>query len=152
EHLVMRQRCLVRPGEEIVDRDLTLTGRAASQTYRVQHRADGCEVLGRVGLTKRSPDSASVAHDGIGDDTFGVAEDGTYRRQLVRRQCFAVTRHRTDPHQRRIDDDVAELGHQVVDVDEVLRVGYAQFHHGQQTVAAGHEQTSATHPAVTGEG
>jgi hypothetical protein len=83
EHLVVRQRSLVRPGQEIVDRDFALSGRAAGETHRVQHRAHGREILSRVGLTQRSPDSAAVAHHGVGDDTLGVAEDRAHCRQIV---------------------------------------------------------------------
>ena len=54
--------------------------------------------------------------------------------------------HRTDPHDCRIDDDVAELGDQVVDVDQVLGVGDAKFHHGQQAVATGDEHRSVPEP------
>ena len=46
-------------------------------------RLDGAEVLGRVGLAQRAADRAAVAHDGVGDDAFGVAEDGAHRRQIV---------------------------------------------------------------------
>ncbi len=152
EHLVVGQRCLVRPGQEIVDGDFALSGRAAGQTYCAQHRAHGREIFGGVGLTQRSPDSAAVAHDGVRDDAFGVAEDGAHRRQIVRLQCLVVTRHRTDPNDRRIDDDVAEFRDQVVDVDQVLGVGDPKFHHGQQAVAAGDEHRSVTEPVEQPDG
>ncbi len=152
EHLVVGQRCLVRPGQKIVDGDFALSGGSPGEAHRVQHRAHGREILGRVGLTKRSPDGAAVAHDGVGDDAFGVADDGADGRQVVRLQCFAVTRHRTDTRERRIDDDVAELGNQVVDVDQVLGVGDAKFHHGQQAVAAGDEHRSVTEPVKQPDG
>lgn len=44
--------------------------------------------------------------------------------------------HGADPYLVPFDAHVAEVGVQVVDVDEVLEVGQPEFHHGQQTVAA----------------
>ena len=45
----------------------------------------------------------------------------------------------TDPDLVGLDLDIAELVVKVVDVDQVLEVRKAQFHHRQQAVAASHQ-------------
>ena len=52
----------------------------------------------------------------------------------------------TDPDLSGLDDDLAELAVQVVDVDQVLEVGQSELHHRQQAVASGHEPRRITEP------
>ena len=93
------------PGQEIVDRDLAAhrTGRGPGRlAFSAVHTV--VRSSARVGLAQRSADGAAVAHHRVGDDTFGVAEDRDTPRPARRdSSSFAVPRHRTDPHQRRLD-------------------------------------------------
>ena len=66
--------------------------------------------------------------------------------QLVGLQQLAVPGQRADPDPVRLDGDVAQLGVQVVDVDQVLHVGQPQLHHRQQAVPAGDQPGRAAQP------
>ena len=109
---------------------------AADDDLRLGRRADGREVLGGVGLAQRAADRAAVAHDGVGDDLLGVAEERVAPRQQVGLEQVDVPRQRPDADLAGVLADVGQLG-ELVDVDQVLGVGQPQLHHRQQAVAAG---------------
>ena len=104
-------------------------------TLRLQRRADGREVLGRVGLAERAADRAAVAHDRVGDHVLGVAEEREVLGEQLGLQQLDVAGHRPDPDLAVLLADVGELV-EVVDVDQVLGVREPQLHHRQQAVPA----------------
>ncbi len=59
-------------------------GCAADDAARAERGADGRQVLGRVGLAQRAAEGAAVAHDGVGDDALGVADDREVPRRARR--------------------------------------------------------------------
>ena len=108
--------------------------RAADDDVGLGRRADGREVLGRVGLAQRAADRAAVAHDGVGDHLLGVGEQREVAREQLGAQQVDVAGQRADPDLAVLLADVGELG-EVVDVDQVLGRGEPQLHHRQQAVA-----------------
>ena len=72
------------PAVELVHVDDALAVRAADDHPRADRRADGGQVLGRVGLAERAADRAAVADDRVGDHALGVGEDRQPRRRAGR--------------------------------------------------------------------
>ena len=118
----------------------------ADDTAGVEGGAHRRQVLGRIGLTERPADGATVADDRIGDHLLGVAEDREGGRQLVGLEQLTVTGHGTDAELVAFDPDVPELVVQIVDVDQVLGRREPQLHHRQEAVASGDEPGLAPEP------
>ena len=106
---------------------------------RAERGEDRVEVLGRVGLAERAADRAAVAHRRVGDHLLGLAHDREVPGEQVGLEDVAVARQRADPDLAALLADVAELGLERVDVDQVLGRREPQLHHRQQRVAAGDE-------------
>ena len=107
-----------------------------------ERRADGAEVLGRVGLAQRAADGAAVAHHRVGDHLLGVARrsgSGAASTSERSSSTWRVSAPIRTSSARLAD--VGQLG-EVVDVDQVLGVGQPQLHHRQQAVAAGDDPCS----------
>jgi hypothetical protein len=112
------------------------SSRAGDHDGRLHGGEHRREVLRRIGLAQRATDRAAVAHDGIGDDPFGVGEDREVLGRQRGRQEVGVAGHGTDAQLVALDADVGEVA-QVVDVDEDFGPGQAQLHHRQQAVPSG---------------
>ena len=125
----------VGPDVKVLHRDHPLAAGAADHDLRLHRRADGREVLGRVGLAQRAADRAAVAHDGIGDHVLGVAKQRQVLGEQLGLQQVHVAGQRADPDLVALLPDVGEV-RQVVDVDQVRRVREPELHHRQQAVAA----------------
>ena len=135
EQLAVADRGHVRPDVEVLHRDHPLPRGAADHDLRLDRRADGREVLGRVRLAERAADRAAVAHDRVGDHVLGVAEERQVLGEQLGLQQLDVAGQRPDPDLAALLADVGEL-REVVDVDQVLGVGQPELHHRQQAVAA----------------
>jgi hypothetical protein len=80
QQLAVAHRGHERPDVEVLHRDLPFAVGPTNHGLRLDRRADRREVLGRVRLTQGAADRAAVAHHGVGDHLFGVAEE----RQVLR--------------------------------------------------------------------
>ena len=136
QQLVRRHHGLVRAEVELTLRH-GAGARTAVDHHRGPHRGEGGrQVLGRIGLAERAADGAAVAHDRVGDATFGVVQDGEMLACQRGAEQFRVPGERADPQLALLDPQVAELG-EVVDVDQRLGLGQAELHHRDQAVPAG---------------
>ena len=145
QHLVVRQRRLIGAFEEVVDRisrdpEPAAVQTASSTAHTVVRSSAGSAWhsdpptvprFRTTGSAISSSASRKIGH------TAASASDSN---------ASPVPSHRADPHQGRLDDDVPELSRQVVDVDEVFRVGDAQLHHRQQAVPACDDQRPVAQP------
>jgi hypothetical protein len=118
---------------EVRHADLPLAVGPADDHRGLERGAHRGEVLGGVGLAERAADRAAVAHDGVGDDLLGVAEDREVLGQQLGLEEVDVPGERADADLGPRVADVRQLG-EVVDVDQVLGVGQPQLHHRQQAV------------------
>ena len=123
EDLAVVDGRLVRAAIKLLHRHDPFAVAAPDDAARVERRTDGREVLGRVGLTQAAAEGAAIAYDGVGDPPLGVPEDRKRRREFVGLQKVAMSGQRPDANLVRFDPQVAELGAEVVDVDEVFEVG-----------------------------
>jgi len=135
EHLAGTHRRHVGADVEVLHPDHPLGARSADDDLRPGGSADGRQVLGRVGLAQRAAERPAVAHDRVGDHLLGVAEERVVLGDQLGLQQVDVPRQRPDPDLAFLLADVGELV-ELVDVDQVLRVGQAELHHRQQAVTA----------------
>ena len=94
---------------EVLHPDDPLAVGAADDDLRLHRRADGREVLGRVGLAQRAADRAAVAHDGVGDHVLGVAKQRQVLGEQLGLQQIHVAGQRPDPDLAALLADVGEL-------------------------------------------
>ena len=110
QHLAVADGGHVRADVEVLHADHPLAVGAADDDLRLGRRADGREVLGRIGLAQRAADRAAVAHHRVGDHVLGVAEEREALGEQVGLQQVDVPRQRADPDLAVLLADVGQLG------------------------------------------
>jgi len=135
----------VGPDVKVLHPDHPFPVGATDHGLRLDRRADGREILGRVRLAQRAADRAAVAHDRVGDHGLGVAKEWEVLGEQLGAQQIHMACQRPDQDLIALLADVGEL-REIVDVDHVLRVRESKLHHRKQAVAARDDSRFGTKP------
>ncbi len=93
-------------------------------------------VVARIAVGAVAADGAAVTHLRIGDLRRGFRQDRAFLGKQVGAQHLVLGRAGADHDRIAVFADAAQTV-DAVDIDEMRRLGQAQFHHRYQTVAAG---------------
>jgi len=125
----------MRAREELARRDAALAVRPAEHDLAVEREDDRGQLGGRVGVDDAADDRAAVAHRGMGDLAEGLGDERRGARDLLGALDGRLPRPRPDRQPAVVEADVVELV-DVVDVDEVRRLGDAEVHQRHKTLTA----------------
>ena len=140
EHLGVADGGLVRAAVELGHVDHALAAAAADDgDARRARRRRRCRSSDGSAWQSAPPIVPRLRTGGSAISSSASREDREVAGEQLGLEHLAVARERADAHLAVLLADVAELGLERVDVDQVLRRREPQLHHRQQRVAAGDE-------------